>query len=50
MYDVCATRGIHNLNCPYDGPGIPLRNKEAEDILKNRCPEIFEDGKINVKI
>jgi hypothetical protein len=46
MYGVCGNRGIHDLNCVYDGPGMTLNDTEAENILLRRCPDIFKDCKI----
>ena len=40
-YDVCHSTGSHEMNCPYDGPGIPLTNLPAQEILKKRCPDFF---------
>jgi hypothetical protein len=45
MYDVCNTNGFVDQNCPYDGPGIPLNNPEAEKILQKLCPDFFSDRK-----
>lgn len=46
MYGVCGNRGIHDLNCVYNGPGLTLNDTEAESILLRRCPDIFKDCKI----
>lgn len=43
MYDVCNTNGFTDQNCPFDGPGKSLNDKEAEAILTRRCPDFFND-------
>lgn len=48
MYDVCHQRNDHDLNCPYDGPGIPLTNAEAQRILTNRCTDFYTDTDVPV--
>jgi hypothetical protein len=45
MRDVCNTNGFVDQNCPYDGPGIPLNNPEAENVLLKLCPDFFTDRK-----
>jgi hypothetical protein len=45
MRDVCNTNGFVDQNCPYDGPGIPLNNPEAEKALLKLCPDFFTDCK-----
>lgn len=45
MRDVCNTNGFVDQNCPYDGPGIPLNDAEAEKILAKLCPDFFIDRK-----
>lgn len=50
MYDVCGNRGIHDLNCVYNGPGKTLNDIDAENILRRRCPDIFKDCKIKFHI
>lgn len=44
MYDVCNSNGITDQNCKYDGPGKPLNNTEAAEILRRRCVDFFTDG------
>lgn len=43
MYGVCNTNGFTDQNCPFDGPGLSLNDKEAEAILLRRCPDFFTD-------
>lgn len=37
--------GAKAFNCPYDGPGHKLEDKEAQDIMLKLCPELFTNGK-----
>lgn len=35
----------YSFNCPYEGPGEPINDEEAQRILLNRCPDIFTNCK-----
>lgn len=35
-----------SFNCPYNGPGVPIEDEDAQKILLNRCPEMFTNCKI----
>lgn len=31
-------------NCPYDGPGKKVQDIEAREILRKRCPNLYQSG------
>lgn len=33
------------FNCPYNGPGHPLKDEKAQKIMLDMCPELFENRK-----
>lgn len=35
-------------NCPYDGPGEPLNDQIAIEILRQRCSDIYNDSEKKV--
>lgn len=37
---------LKSFNCPYNGPGVPIEDEDAQRILLNRCPEIFTNCKL----
>lgn len=43
-YDICGYSDRYKeLNCPYDGPAIPLTDEvEAQDRLLDLCPDIYK--------
>lgn len=51
-YDKCYRVGIHDQNCPYEGPGFPLEespgipHRKAIEVLQKRCPELYEGGEL----
>lgn len=46
-YDVCGYSDRYKLlNCPYDGPAIPLTDEvDAQDRLLELCPDIYKSRK-----
>lgn len=45
-YKVCYTDDYDKAhNCPYSGPGFPLEDEEGQQIMLNRCPDIFTNCK-----
>ena len=42
-HGVCNFDGTHYQNCPYSGPGYPLNNDSAIEIIQRRCPEVHSD-------
>lgn len=42
------------FNCDYNGPGKPIPDKKSQEIMFERCPDVYKNGKptanINQKI
>lgn len=34
-----------SFNCPYNGPGFPLNDEKAQEILLRRCSHFYNDSK-----
>lgn len=43
-YDVCHSINGFDQNCPYNGPGYPMKTEAGWEILQRRCPELNTDG------
>lgn len=40
-YGVCYGTEPKEFNCPYNGPGLPLDDEDAQEIMLRRCPELY---------
>lgn len=51
-YKVCYTNEDdgNSFNCPYNGTGVVLKNKKAQDIMLNRCSHFYKDSKFRILI
>lgn len=45
---VCQKEELRIYNCPYDGPGEPVNDGAAEEILFRRCPHLYKDSETDL--